>query len=336
MNADIFSRLQTLAASEGEAPMTPVLLRVVVDLFVQRAHHSAAEIRQFEEMAGALIDASEPELLETVARELAPCADCPPSIVAALLRRGGGAAQAVLRTSMKLKWIELYDIAANGGADPACAVAQRRDLDERLVERLAERRECAVARALAANPNAPVGAKAASILIALGREDEVVARALLLRWPLEPSHLPLFLAADNGQRLTLIEWAVGDEAASNASAAPQHNAVDCLERCALAGERAALVETLAKATRCAPEIARRIVEDEGGEALVLSFVALGLDNEAIARILLATCPQIAGSVQKFQGLMLLARQTPHQAARVMIAAIAGDAQAFTDSPFSDF
>src|SRR5208282_2274008 len=95
---------------------------------------------------------------------------------------------------------EPYAIAANGSCEQACAVARRSVLDERLIEVLAQRTEPEVAYALARNGQARLGRKILRELMERGREDPVLARALLRREDLHLCHLRLFLKADAEER----------------------------------------------------------------------------------------------------------------------------------------
>ena len=193
MPADMYSRLRDLAASAESKPaeMRPVLLRVTTDLFVLHDSHTPQEIHLFEEMACRLIDDSDEATRSHVARKLAGCADAPGEVLRRLRLRGGAAAHELLLSDRQIGWTDLRQIAASGACDHACAVAGRTDLDREISSILAGRPEREVARALAANSQAPLAVEDMRLLISRGREDQTLAKALLARSALGLDHLPL-------------------------------------------------------------------------------------------------------------------------------------------------
>lgn len=86
---------------------------------------------------------------------------------------------------------------------------------------------------------------------------------------------------------------------------------------------APLLQILAERLHCDQILARRIVDDEEGEALAIAFVAIGLPKEAAARILLGAFPRIAELPEAFDHVMRLARTVPRRVALRMIDAMAG-------------
>jgi len=332
MPADIYARLRDLAASAQTRPteMRPILLRVTTDLFALHDSHTAQEIRLYEEMACRLIDDADDATLKLVAQKLAQCADAPPELLRRIQARGGPAAHELLTHNRRIAWADLRQIAASGACDAACALAARADLDREIASLLAGRPEREVARALAANAAAPLTVDDVRLLIARGREDLPLARALLARGGLGIDHLPLYLAADASQRARLLQIArqAGVASLGRPEAATELDEDACtrLEGAALRQKRAAFALMVADIIGCDPLCARRIVEEASGDALTLAFIAMGLPRDIAARIFLIAFPEVALHWETFQRNMTLYETLQRRDAARVIGAVAGDAR----------
>lgn len=328
MPTDIYARLRDLAASAEAKPseMRPVLLRVTTDLFALQPQHSPEEIRLYEEMAGRLIDAADEATLALVARKLARCADSPASLLARIKARGGEAAREIFLADPQVEWRELRHVAASGPCDQASAVAARSDLDREIVRLLAARPEREIARALAGNSLAPLTNESLRQLALRGRDDPSLARALLDRCALTLDCLPLYLSANSGERAKLLALAL--EAGLGQTGRPAGEGLDeettaRIEAAALRQKRATFALLLADLLKCDSLCARRIVEDESGDALTLAFIAIGLPQEAAARIFLIAFPRVALSSELFGRNMNLFRLPRRVASRIIDAATGG-------------
>jgi len=332
MTADIYARLRDLAAAADTRPkdMRPVLLRVTTDLFVLHASHTAQEIRLYEEMASRLIDDADDVTLAVVAQKLAPCADAPADVLRRLRARGGAAARELLRADRQIEKSELREIAANGPVGDACILAGRADLDREIASILAGRPERDVARTLAANATAPLQIEDMRLLISRGREDQTLAQALLARGGLGQDHLALYLSADPEQRarLLIIARAAGLPRLGRPEAASALEPAACakLETAALRQKRAAFALCLAEIVGCDPLCARRMVEEDSGDALTLTFIAIGLPKEIAARIFLIAFPKVALDRFAFQRNMDLYDTLPRRDAARVIGAVTGDSR----------
>ncbi|WP_294540560.1 DUF2336 domain-containing protein [uncultured Rhodoblastus sp.] len=331
MQTDIFARLRDLAASAGSGTgeMRPILLRVATDLFALHERHRPHEIRLYEEMADRLIADADEASLTLVARKLARCPDAPAAILRRIRARGGAPEVEILAADPRIEHKELRQVAAGGACDHACAVAGRDDLDREIAKILSRRPEREVVRALAANAKAPLAVEELRLLCARGRDDAVLAQALLARGEPMLEWLPLYLAADAAQREKLIGLAraAGLAQIGRPDDLPplDEEAAARLESCALRRKRSALALTLAEILGCDQFRARKIVGDEGGDALTLAFIAIGLPREAAARILLAAFPKVALSVGAFARTMALYARLPRREASRIVAAFAGEA-----------
>jgi len=331
MSNDIYARLRELAASAEARPevMRPVLLRVITDLFVLHPRHTLEEIRLYEEMAGKLVPDADEASLTIVAQKLAQAADAPASVMKLVRERGGAAAREMFRIDTRIEWRELRQIAASGPGEHAAAIANRPDLDRELTKILSQRGERDIALALAANALAPLALDDLRLLIARGRDDADLARALLDRGDLSLDHLPLYLAADPMERARLIRLTrcASLAQAGRPDAAPLDRQL-CLrlEASALRPDRASLALTMAEMLDCSPDCGRRLVEDESGDALTLAFIALGVPSEICARLLPVAFPPIALSREIFDRNLTLVASLPRRDANRIIGAITGGAR----------
>ncbi len=327
MPTDIYARLRDLAASAEAKPaeMRPVLLRVTTDLFALHTVHTAEEIRLYEEMAGKLIDDADEATLLAVARKLAHCADAPTAILKRIQARGGEPARELLLQDPQIDRGELRRIAFSGACDQASSVAGRRDLDREIVRILTARPEREVARAVAENRAAPLGVEDVKALAGRGRDDPILARALLDRGEPSLDVLPLYLSADRRERSRLLALALEANilraGRPGAGVALDEQSAERIEIAATRRKRASFALVLADVLKCDPVIARRIVDDESGDALALTFRAINLPEAAAARIFLIAFPKVALSAEAFDHAMRLIRTVPWRVARRIVEAM---------------
>ncbi len=331
MQNDIYARLRDLAASADERAdeMRPVLLRVTTDLFALHSQHTAQEIRLYEEMADKLIADTDEASLTLVARKLARCIDAPASVLKRIRARGGAPEIEILLADRHIERSELRHIAASGACDPACAVAGRDDLDREITKIISQRPEREVARALAANALAPLAVEDLRQLCARGRHDVVLAQALLGRGEPTLDHLPLYLSADAAQReklLGLVRAAGLVHAGRHDDLALDEASCLRLEEAALRQKRSSFALALAEILVCDHLCARKIVDDESGDALTLAFISIGLPKEIAARIFLSAFPKVALSTEIFERNISLFAALPRRGAARVVAALAGEAK----------
>jgi uncharacterized protein (DUF2336 family) len=309
--------------------MRPILLRVATDLFTLHERHWPHEIRLYEEMADRLIADADEASLTLVARKLARCPDAPAAILRRIRARGGAPEVEILGADPRVERHELRQIAAGGACDHACAVAGRDDLDREIVKILSRRPEREVVRALAGNAKAPLAVEDLRLLCARGRDDAVLAQALLARGEPTLDGLALYLAADRAQREKLIGLAraAGLAQIGRADDLPplDDEAARRLESCALCQKRSAFALALAEILGCDHFRARKIILDEGGDALTLAFIAIGLPQAFAARILLGAFPKVGLSVGAFDRAMALYARLPRREASRIVAAFTGEA-----------
>jgi hypothetical protein len=96
-----------------------------------------------------------------------------------------------------------------------------------------------------------------------------------------------------------------------------------IEAAAVRQKRATFALVLADLLHCDSLSARRLVEDESGDALALAFIAIGLPQENAARIFLIAFPRIALSTERFDRVMNLFPSLPRRVASRIIEAATG-------------
>lgn len=326
LTSDALHHLAARGLSEAGGPK-PLLLRVLTDLFVMRPTHSPEETRQFAEIAHRLLAEATQAECDHAAAVLSRHPAAPPDLLDRLARRGGAAALTLFAQCRSLSTPVLQDAASTGDMAVATAIAQRPDLDARMIAALAARDEIEVLRALAQNESAPLGVAALPGLVARAREDAELAQALVSRLPHRPETLALFLMADARQRALMIartrESAGEGEAPSLALEHGADTALRRIEAIALDSAQDDFVKALAEACHIEDEQAQAILADVGGEPLAIALRALGLRPEIVTRIFLFVDPQISHSYGRVSALARLANGLSQDVARRILDAMTG-------------
>lgn len=307
----------------------PLLLRALTDLFVMRPAHTREETRQFAEIAHRLIDEATPAERDHAADVLCDHPAAPPDLLDRLAESGGEGALKLLAQCRALASHVLMRAALEGSSQEALALARRVDLAPEIVRALALRDDIAVARALADNEFAPLGADLLPGLVARARADEALALALAARLPHRPETLPLFMNANARARAMMIararESAGEDEAPSWALEHGRETALRRIEAIALDGAQDDFARTLADACGCSETEARAIIADPGGEPLAIALRALGLRPEVVTRVFLFVDPQISHVYGRVSALAKLAAGLSQNVAARILDAITGRA-----------
>lgn len=316
--------------NRGDLEMRPVLLRVVTDLFVGRESFPREDIRHYEAIALGLIDRTDIQTQEIVAGKLARCGATPASLVTRFLDAGGRMAAEFLAHSSLVPLDRLRAAAAEGTVEQAEAVAGRVDLDEDLARALAARPEIEVARKLADNLTAPLAGDVAARLVARGRKDESLARALCYRLVDADLVAPLFLHASPSQRAAIILSARRADLGNPTRAPRGASEIEIageIERAAIAHDRPLLSGLVARALGATLAEANAIIADPRGEPLALALAALRVTPEAAARIFMCLDAPIAHSHGRVRALSELVIDISPGAATSIIAAMIGKARA---------
>jgi uncharacterized protein (DUF2336 family) len=312
------------------------LLQTIVEQFAERSAHRPDDLRQFERLAGDLIDVADNDSVAAIAKTLCLHPETPQSLVARLFNRGGACARTAFEFALQPPHAELLVNAEHGPVDVAAAIARREGLTREIVSALAARGETKVLRALAANHLARLDPGALRALMQAARDDPGLARVLLDRDDLDLDPEPLFLAATQPERAAILlaacrqaMRAAGGEQRSEARkfmrVEPGFGAL--LLELAIEQNHDAMIARIADALDARKSRVRQIFEDAGGEALALTFLTLGVDVNTATKIFLCGEWAYARDSGRLRELRALMRSVPQPAATRIVAAINGAARA---------
>lgn len=307
------------------AEIRPLLLRIVVDLFLQKRHHAPADLRSFEAMVGPLLadvdTATRRQLVERLFDHPAtPLALLDrlmddESLIAADLYRHASCDEAALLAA-----------AATGSAMAAAAIAQRTDLPQSVVQALVGRPEARIATALADNGSVAFAPAALQAMVARARHDRDLAERLAARIGDPLAVAPLFPLVSQRQRRRMIEAVrrleLGQRPRGRADGATAA-ILARLNQLALAGEWDSFDDTLCLALGHGGRALRPLLHEGAGDVLALALAAVGVTGEIAARIFILGEPAIGRSVAAVRRLTTLVETLAPAAARRLLDAILG-------------
>jgi hypothetical protein len=287
MDAASLRNLETLTdtGSRGAAEMRSALLRILTDLYVQKLTHTSDEERHYTELALRLIESVNAPTRAAVAAQLSKHISPPNQVVK---RLAGDPPQAA------------------GALPPphpaACGTTV--PMAEPLPHRTNESRGREVRAAIVTSTEtAP-----AAMSDATGRN---VASEL---------NEIFFAASALERRLILLNLdVVAPVAAERPRISPDESVAKRLEAGALARKRGDFVQELAQSLQISREQARRIVEDELGEPIVIAAKALSVPRELLYRILLFVNTSVGHSVERVYTLAQLYDEITSHVAQDMVA-----------------
>jgi hypothetical protein len=265
--------------------MRPTLLRVLTDLYLQKREHPPEDERCYTELALRLIDATDIHARASLAARLAPYPASPRAVIGRLARDVIEVAEPVLRQSPCLTPADLKAIAEERGPAYAAVIATRGQ---------------------PAEPPAP----------------EHAAPAPAPEFPRsEASELcDLFYAAGAPERrLILMNLDYACMPAPPPPSPMQRADVRRLESAALQHVSETVVRELENALGISLQQARRIVQDELGEPIVVAAKAMNLPADVLQRMLLFINPLVGQSVDRVYELAMLYGEISVDAARRLVA-----------------
>jgi hypothetical protein len=265
----------------GGIDMRPTLLRVLTDLYLQRPTHTPDDERYYTELALRLIDATDVAQRAALAARLAGYPSAPRPVLLRLANDVVEVAAPILEHSPGLAPADLAAIAEERGAAHAAMIARR---------------------PLAALPamQAPGPASATS------------AKA-------EASELAeLFFAADAAERRLIL---INLDYAALAPAPSASQSVDVwrLESATLQHNTEIVLRELERTLGLARTQARRIVDDELGEPIVVAAKAMEVPADVLQRMLLFINPRVGQSVERVYQLAELYSEISVDAAQRLVA-----------------
>lgn len=319
-----------MGGPRADNEIRPLLLRIVVDLFLQKRHHAPADLRSFEAIVGPLLAEADAETRRRLVERLFdhPATPLPlldrlmddESLIAADLYRHASCSE-----------VELLVTACTGPAMVAASIAQRADLPPSVVQALIGRPEARVAAALAGNASITFGPAALRTMVARAQHDRDLAERLAARTVDPLAVAPLFPLLSPRQRRRMIEavrrldlgqrprgWSESATAATLAR----------LNQLVLAGEWDGFDDTLCRAFGSTGATLRPRLHEGAGDVLALALAAVGVPGEIAARVFILGEPTIGRSVAAVRRLTALVETvTPTAARRLLDAMLGGSAEA---------
>ena len=268
----------------GGVDMRPTLLRVLTDLYLQKPTHSADDERYFTELALRLIDATDTVARSSLAARLASYASAPHDVVERLARDEIDVAEPILRCSPCLTAADLAAIAKDCGPAHAKVIATR---------------------------NVP----------ALSEQPETAAPSSAVENSIEASELTelFYTAGAVERRLILINLEYAASSPLPLAVALERKDVWRLELAALQHNLEAVMREFERALGISHQQARRVIQDELGEPVVVAAKAMELPSDVLQRMLLFVNPRIGESINRVYELAELYGEITVDAARRMIA-----------------
>jgi hypothetical protein len=310
-------------ARDPRLDLRPVLLRVQTDLFLAAPTRDAAMVEAFEALACGLLPALDDTSAARLARKLAPYADAPARVLELLAERGGDAHHAVVAAAPRLAQSRI-DAALAAGADVACALARRSDLDAHTVVSLIALADDGVDFDLAMNRATELSGAVLDELIERARTRPALGHALLARGDVTgPEEAALYVYADAPRRIRIRER-LAPLAALRRAAGGAIRQDDLTElsfharhdKAAFEGRLAGLLELPST-----PEW--RFDHPTRHELLALALGAAGVPADDAVRLFLLAEPSIARSVATVFELAEIARTVPQPLAATLLEAILG-------------
>jgi hypothetical protein len=285
----------------------PTLARVLTDLYVQKPAHTLDEETHYTELVLRLLDGVDVATRAIVAQKLATYPAAPRPVVLRLARDVIDVAEPVLRHSPCLPGPELVAIMEECGALHTAAISARRG-------RAGAGTPAPGERAPAARPSA------ASLLPRTSQWRHAIgAASTAAPVSVETGLGDLFFVASSEERRVIL--ANLDPADPQPHRQVPSDSVQRLEAAALARRPEEVAGELERALGVSAEVAWRVVDDAGGEPLLVAAKALDMSSEVLVRILLFVNPSIGESVSRVFALAQLYVDLPHAAALQVLASL---------------
>ncbi len=262
--------------------MRPTLLRVLTDLYLQKPTHSADDERYFTELVLRLIDATDTSARSALAARLASYASAPHDVIERLARDAIEVAEPILRCSPCLTAADLAAIAKDCGSAHAAIIAGRN---------------------VPAAPEQPATATSA-----LENSNDASELAELF-----------YTAGVVERRLILINLEYAAFSAPPPAVTLERKDVWRLESAALQHNLEAVMREFERALGISHQQARRVIQDESGEPVVVAAKAMELPSDVLQRMLLFVNPHIGESINRVYELAELYGEITVDAARRMVA-----------------
>ncbi|MFK8252261.1 DUF2336 domain-containing protein [Ancylobacter terrae] len=287
------------AARRAGVDTRPLLLKSLVEHYVAQSRPDAPAQQRFTVLALRLFDAVDARTATSASALLAPHPATPYAVALHLAQAPIELAAPMLRQSPVLDEVTLMALAETSSAAHVAAIAARRDVPPTLAKRLAA---------------ATHDARSASRV-----EPAVVPPVPAPRLSLGPGD---FLRASAAERALILDSLVALPPLPLSERAPRasHAALERLDQAAIRHQPESFRDGLQQALGVSEEIAGAIVADGSGEALIVACRALGMNFDAVSRILFFLNPAIGQSVTRVFGLADLFETLPDSSVHHLAAA----------------
>jgi hypothetical protein len=290
--------LDSLARRDG-VDIRPTLVRVLTDLYVQKAAHSAEEERHYTELVLRLIDSVDLATRVAVARKIGGYPGAPPAVARRLARDSIEVAEPILRQSGALGSADLAAIVRDFGPSHAAIIAARE---------IAKPQQ----RLVAEPPKAPRVERPARDNTDIGIAD-------------------LFFSADPAARRTLL-LSLGNADSEAAQSVRPLETLRALESAALARDPIGFTTLIESALSLTRAQAERFVHDPSGEPLLVAAKALAMPPVVLQRVLMFIDPAIGESVARVFDLAAFYERMSADAAHKIIDSVRGREPVRTRKP----
>lgn len=275
-----FDGLLDLAHHDG-VDIRPTLLRVITDGYMQNANPAPEEARQYTELAHRLLQETDIAARAAVAERLAHHPAAPRAIIQQLARDVLEIAEPILRHSTRLTPADCQAIAKECSPYHAAIIAER---------------------------GRPAAATVTATAIAAPARSAEAATLC-----------DLFFAANSTERrLILLNLHYAATQASPLPRGLQRLDIWRLELAALRHQSEVVTRELENALGISSQQARRMVNDELGEPVVVAAKAMDMPADALQRMLLFLNPKVGQSVDRVFTLSTLYSEISVDAARRLI------------------
>ncbi|MCW1840650.1 DUF2336 domain-containing protein [Prosthecomicrobium hirschii] len=285
-----FSRFATLPPAGRSA----TVLRAAAELFAASPDHRRDDQAVFEDLFLSVYPEAAAEDRRAVADLLAPAADLPAAVAAAIGNDEIDIAETILSSSPCIGAIDLIRIACHRTQAHRRAIARRPGVASGVVTALVFDGDADVIEILLDNPTADLTPEDLDLIAErAGRHAGVAERLARRRPPVQALPVDDFLGLEADRRWQALAQE-GAEAARRSLETRGHHQAPAeageigqgLFEAAVAGDRVGMAEWLSVGLELDRDTARRIVADPGGEALVVAAMALGIDRTLITSIAL--------------------------------------------------
>ncbi|WP_417769382.1 DUF2336 domain-containing protein, partial [Stappia sp.] len=299
------------------------VLLAATELYVARDRHDAAERRIFSELFRQLLPDTPTDHRRMIATLLSGYEHTPADCLSQLAADAdAGVAARALSSSGQLAETDLLAGAARGDETVRRAIAGRSGMPARVAGVLLRHADAETLKVLIARPDCPLDDEALAILADRPQVLAALAPELASRRALPaPLLFALFLDLDPAGRMEAIAAAEaralgelarkGDPRVLNAAFKPA--VLKSLVDAALSGGVAVFAAHLAYTLALSGDTAARLVDDGGGEALVVALRALGTGDSESGRILVRLLGQSVSLDRLRQLISLHDRITPRAA-----------------------